>query len=190
MRRHGGRIGHHLQFRQVGRGGTVPPFWFGPSFHVRNYGLYGFPQPFQGGRWVRYYDDALLIDRDGRVHDSRPGYDWDRYGERWSYGEDGIPEYAGDRDYAPGDGDYEYAEDYGRDGDDYAYDGPPPPPMPRGYGYGYGPVVVTETITTTDPVYEEVITYEDAPSRVHVKPRHRAKPAYRAPAPRHGGERG
>ena len=33
----------------------------------------------------------LLIDRDGRVLDGRYGFDWDRYGERWAYGEDGAP---------------------------------------------------------------------------------------------------
>jgi hypothetical protein len=198
--------GRHVQFRRIGRGGFVPPFWFGPRFHVRNYGLYGFPRPFQGGRWVRYYDDALLIDRNGRVHDSRDGYDWDRYGERWSYGDRGIPEYVGDGDYEPEDRDYEWAEDYERGGrgEHHArrHDGPPldcdnpctrvyhgaPPPLPPHGYFGYGPVVVTETITTTAPVYEEVTTYEHVRKPARVKPRHRGKVI--RPAPHHPGEKG
>ena len=31
----------------------------------------------RGTRWVRYYDDAVLIDPDGRVIDTRYGIEWD-----------------------------------------------------------------------------------------------------------------
>jgi Ni/Co efflux regulator RcnB len=116
--RHGGGMGGHdgtRRFRRIARGGMIPHIWFGPQFHVRNWGLYGFPQPFAGGRWVRYYDDALLVDRDGRVRDGRYGTDWDRYGERWDRDEDGVPVYAGNGDYEPGDYDYEWAERYERE---------------------------------------------------------------------------
>ena len=152
------------RFVRIHRGGTIPHFWFGPQFHIQNWGMYGFPQPFDGGRWVRYYDDAYLIDRDGRVRDGRYGMDWDRYGERWDHDENGVPYYVGDGDYEPGDWDYEWAERYERGDrgrDDYArggHDGrdggrrvkvrhggtggygPHGPPMPPpGYGYGgYG----------------------------------------------------
>ena len=87
--------GHRLQ-----RGFVIPPFWFGPQFHINNWQVYGFADPGADGRWVRYYDDAYLIDRDGRVRDNRYGMDWDRYGEEWEV-EDGIPAYRGRRDYRP-----------------------------------------------------------------------------------------
>jgi len=203
MQHQGGRRFGHIQ--RIGRGGFVPGGWWGPQFVVRNWSSYGFPQPFNGGRWIRYYDDALLIDRQGRVHDSRYGYDWDRYGDRWSYDDRGVPIYAGDDDY----------DDYGMDGGDYGYDdrrgregrvivrrhdgpvlddcansctrsyhgAPPPPPRPSygGYGYGYGcgcgPVVVTETTTTTAPVVEQVTTYEYVTE--YAAPRARAAPKQR-----------
>jgi hypothetical protein len=142
--RHPGMPGqvHHRRFnhiRRIDRGGFVPGFWFGPQFHIQNWGMYGFSQPSDGGRWVRYYDDAYMIDRDGRVRDSRHDMDWDRYGERWDYDDNGVPVYAGDGDYEPDDRDYEWAErnergDHGRD--DYARG--PQDRDDRGYGHGYG----------------------------------------------------
>lgn len=142
--------GQRHVFTRIHRGGSLPHFWFGRQFQVRNWGLYGFPPPVSGGRWIRYYDDALLIDGYGRVLDGRYGMDWDRYGERWSYGDDGAPYYA-DEDY---DRDDEWSEDDEDDRGDYAdgdhhgrttvrverrngHRGAPPPPP--GYGYGYGP---------------------------------------------------
>ena len=126
--RHGqmpGQPGQTRRFVRFQRGATIPHVWFGPQFHVQNWGLYGFPQPFAGGRWIRHYDDAYLIDRDGRVRDGRYGMDWDRYGERWDQDDNGVPVYAGDGDYQPGDHDYEWAERYDRDhrrgGDDDGY---------------------------------------------------------------------
>ncbi|TMJ17128.1 MAG: hypothetical protein E6G94_02360 [Alphaproteobacteria bacterium] len=212
--------GGNFQFRRIQRGGFLPQFWWGPQFVVRNWGMYGFPQPFNGGRWVRYYDDALLIDGRGRVYDSRTGMDWDRYGDRWGRNGDGVPVYVGDGGYDE--------DDYGDDRDDYADGGdgygagygppqggcndrcgPPPgwqqPPVPpppgyRGYGYGAGyysgPVVVTETITTTAPVMETRTYYETVrqPARraYHRRVIHRAAPSCdcEAPAPMGDGERG
>jgi Ni/Co efflux regulator RcnB len=197
---HRGRFGH---IPRIGRGGFVPGGWWGPQFMVRNWHGYGFPQPFQGGRWIRYYDDALLIDRYGRVHDGRYGHDWDRYGDRWGYNDRGVPIYVGDGDYEPNDDDYDWAERWeeGR-GQVYAdrrHHGGQMGGYGQGqaYGYGYGcgcgPVVVTETTTTTAPVVEQVTTYEYVTEYVT----HRAKAApkkrkviRRAPAPARPGERG
>ena len=131
----------------------------------------------QGGRWIRYYDDALLIDGDGRVHDSRPGWDWDRDGERWGQDGDGVPVYAGNGDYQPaaatmngpsattgrvGRGRASSSASMSSTGR-WAPMGPPPPPARGcggGYGYGaaymgYGPVLVTETTVTEAPVVEQ-----------------------------------
>jgi hypothetical protein len=118
---------HRREFRRIERGHAVPRFWWGPQFHVRHWQMYGFPQPMQGRRWIRYYDDALLIDDRGYVHDGRYGMDWDRYGDRWSHDERGIPAYVGDGDWHPRDRDYAMADEHDRrrgGGWDYAeYEG-------------------------------------------------------------------
>ena len=217
MPRHGRRFDH---VRRIDRGGFVPHFWFGPQFMVRNWHGHGFPAPFAGGRWIRYYDDALLIDRHGRVHDGRYGWDWDRRGDRWGYDGRGVPYYVGDGDYEPDDWDYEWAERWerGEYRDEYAWGPPsgcerrcgPPPGWARGghggyggyggyaWGWAYtGPVVITETITTTAPVVEQVTTYEYVHEKARAAPRtrYRAAPtktkARRIPvAPAHSGEKG
>ncbi|HEX9933479.1 MAG TPA: RcnB family protein [Allosphingosinicella sp.] len=123
---------HRREFRRIDRGHVVPRFWWGPQFHVQHWQMYGFPQPTGGRRWIRYYDDALLIDDRGRVHDGRYGMDWDRYGDRWSHDERGIPAYVGDGDYRPRERDHARAEEYDerRGGWDYGeYEG--------GYEGGY-----------------------------------------------------
>jgi Ni/Co efflux regulator RcnB len=205
---HQGRRFHHI--RRIDRGGMVPHFWWGPQFVVHNWGMHGFPRPVSGARWIRYYDDALLIDRYGRVHDGRYGWDWDRYGDSWGE-RDGIPVYVGDGDFEPEEEDYEWAERWerGEGRDRYArrhgptdcasrctrtYRGPPPPPHGYGQAYGYGcgcgPVVVTETITTTAPVVEQVTYYEYEEVRAAPRKKRviRRAPARRtAPRP---GERG
>jgi Ni/Co efflux regulator RcnB len=194
---HGRRFGH---IPRIGRGGFVSSGWFGPQFVVPNWNMYGFPQPYGGGRWIRYYDDALLIDRSGRVLDGRYGHDWDRYGDRWGYDDRGVPVYVGDGDYEPREDDYEWAERWEeRGGRDVIVDRRHHGGQAYGYGYGHGcgcgPMVVTETTTTTAPVVELVTTYEYVTEYVP----HRAKAAPRkrkvirrapAPAPARPGERG
>ena len=169
--RHGGPGAgmHHGDRREVrrirrfDRGHFVPQFWWGPQFQVQHWQMYGFPQPMPGHRWIRYYDDAYMIDGRGRVHEGRYGLDWDRYGDRWGRDESGIPVYVGDGDWHPEEHDYEWAEEVGerrgrRGGWDYGEygrgpadgcaprhrgpcggPGPYPAPYPApGYGYGYG----------------------------------------------------
>jgi Ni/Co efflux regulator RcnB len=194
---HGKGRFNHVQ--RIHRGGFVPGMWWGPQFVVRNWGGYGFPQPFHGGRWIRYYDDALLIDRSGRVHDGRYGYDWDRHGDRWGYDGGGVPVYVGDGDYVPEDRDYDWAERWeeGRGREVYAGHGGA---ASHGYGHmaygcGCGPMVVTETTTTTAPVVEQVTTYEYVTEYVTHRPAKRAAPVKRkmvrrAPPPPRPGERG
>lgn len=156
--------GMHHRF---GRGHVVPPQFRGGQFIVHDWRMFGWPAPIPGGRWIRYHDDALLIDGDGRVMDGRYGWDWERRVDRMAHHDD-----------ESWDGDYDRGDDYGR-GDDWDDDGrhhgkggrhgkvdrmvrvyrhgdgyegdqgdcrrscarvrhlPPPPPHP-GYGYGYG----------------------------------------------------
>ena len=141
----------HVRFQRIGRGGSVPRFWWGPQFHVQHWQNYGFARPASGHRWIRYYDDALLIDRRGRVREARHGFDWDRHGERWSYDRSGIPMYAGNGDFHPGRDDYARGGRYdgresrgGWDYSEYGYEGGPGggcgprPPSPCGAGPGHG----------------------------------------------------
>ena len=109
---HGRAQGAQMRYPDVvriERGHRVPHFWFGPQFHVRNWQLYGFAQPGADQRWVRYYDDAYLVDGEGLVADGHYGLDWDRYGERWDHA-GGVPHYVGDGDFDPGPEDYAWVE--------------------------------------------------------------------------------
>lgn len=135
---HAGRPQQHhrryANFRRIDRGGEVPRYWWGPQFHVQHWQMYGFARPAEGHRWIRYYDDALLVDRRGRVRDARHGFDWDRYGDRWGYDQGGIPMYVGNGDFHPGRGEYDFVEHYdgresagGWDYSEYGYAGGPPP---------------------------------------------------------------
>jgi Ni/Co efflux regulator RcnB len=154
--------GHGMGMHRIGRGGMIPPFFMGPQFFVNDWQSFGFPAPMPGGRWIRYYDDALMVDRDGRVMDGRYGWDWDGDGDgdRMAYDDGGYDDEGYD------DGDYDRDDDAWADDDMsggrrhgdrevrvYRHrDGGqgdcrrscvrvrhiPPPPPPPGYGYGYG----------------------------------------------------
>ena len=195
VRHHGGGVMHpgpDFRHRRLQRGFMIHPFWFGPQFHVQNWQMYGFAQPAPDHRWVRYYDDAYLIDRGGRVMDSRHGLDWDRYGERWEM-DDGIPAYHGSRDYRPDERDYDWAERH--DGRDYeerggrgyghgsggsGYGAPMAHPgCGCSYGYGYAYPIIIETTVT-----ESAGTYEVVEEVVEVRRRHRPRRVRQAPRPR------
>jgi Ni/Co efflux regulator RcnB len=81
--------GGYAAYRRPARGVTVARYWTSPRFHVNDWQAYGLAQPPGGYRWVRYYDDAVLIDGRGSVYDTEFGVDWDRV--------DRGPVYAGDR---------------------------------------------------------------------------------------------
>ncbi len=59
------------------RGAVLPRYWIAPSFHIPDWSTYGLVQPMPGYDWYRYYDDAVLADRAGRVFDHRSDIDWD-----------------------------------------------------------------------------------------------------------------
>lgn len=160
-----GRFGGHHKgkrfdhIRRIHRGGRVHGFFWGPQFHVRNWGLYGFPEPIHDRRWVRYYDDAYLIDGDGRVHDSRYGLDWDEYGERWDYDERGIPVYGDDDDAYEGEEDYawdgeaegEYSEEWDEGRDRDAHHGGGYRKHGGGHAYQGGSCTVTYSFDGSHP---------------------------------------
>jgi hypothetical protein len=121
---HHGGLGHG----GFGGGNFFGGFAFGgffhqPQFHVQNWQLYGFIAPRHDQRWVRYYDDAYLVDRRGYIHDRRQRVNWDRYGERWERDERGIPYYVGRGDYHPRGRDYQRAEHERRYSSGWDYSG-------------------------------------------------------------------
>ena len=84
--RHNGRwlAGWHAPggwngYRRPVYGYVLPRYWVSPTYYIANYGAYGLPAPAYGYGWSRYYDDAVMTDRYGRVYDSRSNIDWDRY---------------------------------------------------------------------------------------------------------------
>jgi hypothetical protein len=159
-----GMHGQMKGFHRFGRGHVVPHHFRGRQFFVNNWHSFGWPAPMPGGQWIRYYDDALLIDRDGRVMDGRYGWDWDGRGGRGDHDGDRYEDDY-EEDYA--EADHHRGGDYDRDDWDEERHGgrrgdrvvrvyrngergdcrsdcgpvvrhlPPPPPHP-GYGYGYG----------------------------------------------------
>ncbi|WP_420144885.1 RcnB family protein [Sphingobium sp.] len=77
-------------YRRPVYGYVLPRYWVSPSYYIGNYGAYGLPAPAYGYGWSRYYDDAVMTDRHGRVYDSRSDIDWARY--EGGYAPDGYYE--------------------------------------------------------------------------------------------------
>ncbi len=71
--------GGWVAYRRPVYGWTLPSYWISRDYYIADYSLYGLPAPRAGYGWSRYYDDAVLTDRDGRVYDSRSDIAWDRY---------------------------------------------------------------------------------------------------------------
>jgi Ni/Co efflux regulator RcnB len=120
-------------YRRLGRGAMLPGYWRGSGFRVPDYLSFGLAAPPQGYGWVRYYDDAVLVDGGGRVWDSVDGIGWaDAQADGYAYAESSAGGYP-PPPLVP----------VGPDG----YDMPPPPghggPMPYPAPYGppqaYGP---------------------------------------------------
>ncbi len=148
------------RYTRVEPGHRIPGYWMDPRFEIHDHGRYGLYQPMYGGRWLRYYDDALLVDPYGQVIDGEYGIAWDQHGPDWRHDDRGIPEHSGvdedyvdDRDYAHGDDDYDA---YGERQYPSAYDHRPSQA---------GPIVITETTVTTAPTVQEKVWYEEVPAR-------------------------
>lgn len=78
-------------YRRPHRGWVVPNYWISPRFYISDWQGYGLSQPPYGYNWLRYYDDAVLIDARGRVIDAAPAIGWDDdYGDPgFAHGADG-----------------------------------------------------------------------------------------------------
>lgn len=109
----GGWAGYH----HLDRGRALPRYWMSPSFFIGDYLAWGLAAPPYGYNWVRYYDDAVLVDGDGRVWDSVSGI-------RWDYDEAEAASYG------------DYSESYATAGAGYAAPGYAAPiPFPQGGAY-------------------------------------------------------
>ncbi len=86
-------------YRAPVRGWILPRYWVAPSFYIQDWSNYGLVRPQPGYGWYRYYDDAVLADRAGRVLDYRSGLDWDA-GDNGRYVRDDrvYDDYAAERD--------------------------------------------------------------------------------------------
>jgi len=122
-------IAGDYRYRHFARGGTVPPLWRDDRFYVREWFAFGLTEPAFGYRWIRYYDDALLINvSTGEVAEVMPDVDWTR-----AY----MPPYA----YGPG---YGYGPPWGWSGYHYGWI------MPAS-------MIVTSTPVTKTTVTEEYV---------------------------------
>lgn len=63
-------------YRRPHRGGRLPGFWMERDFRIPDYLSFGLAAPPHGYGWVRYYDDAVLVDEGGRIWDSIDGIAW------------------------------------------------------------------------------------------------------------------
>ena len=66
-------------YRRPVYGYVLPRYWASSTYYIPSYSTYGLPVPPPGYGWSRYYDDAVMTDRYGRVYDHRSGIAWDRY---------------------------------------------------------------------------------------------------------------
>ena len=87
-------------YRRPYVGYVLPRYWINPTYYIGNYGSYGFAQPSYGYGWSRYYDDAVMTDRYGRVQDYVQGVQW------------GDDDYGYDQGYDAGQGGYGYQGAY------------------------------------------------------------------------------
>lgn len=182
-------------YRRPHRGWQIPGYWRSPDYRIFDYAAFGLSVPPQGYGWSRYYDDAVLVDYDGRVYDSVSGLDWRRFDQPYATGY-GYPSqgYWNAPDYG-----YDYGaqggQAYAGDGYAYAQGGQgfvyaPPQSVVQSYGYagGYIPGATatatvefgapeTTTTTTTTTTTEEWVSEPRVIYRTVVK----KVPTYRRP---------
>jgi len=63
-------------YRRPSRGFQLDRYWMSSNFQIPDYYSFGLRAPANGYYWVRYYDDAVMVDSYGRVRDSVSGVSW------------------------------------------------------------------------------------------------------------------
>ncbi len=63
-------------YHRPSRGFQLDRYWMANDFQIPDYDAFGLGAPPAGYFWVRYYDDAVLVDSYGRVRDSVSGIAW------------------------------------------------------------------------------------------------------------------
>ncbi|HEY0315788.1 MAG TPA: RcnB family protein [Sphingomonas sp.] len=167
---HGDRKGYHA-YRRGARMGDI---WRDPTYAVNDWSAWGLGQPGPGMHWLRYYDDAVLVDGYGSVVDVHHGVDWDgpRRGPMPGYA--GGPGFPGPGFPGPG---------YGAPGASVYRAGPNTTVTtqviggaPYGYGGAYpvgpGTLIITpgSVITTTTTTSEETVYRNVYRKRVYRRP--------------------
>lgn len=162
------------------RGWTIPTYFATSAFQVHDFQARGLAVPGQGRRWIRYYDDAVLVGPGGRVDDVRYGLDWGQPGRAVMARHAPPPE----RGHGPADGrmadrayDAGYDDGYDDGHDDGAEWAADAAPSSAGWAdrgsYAPGTVVTTTTpgtITTVTTVTEDVVYTRAAPRRWRAAP--------------------
>ncbi|MDR6851395.1 Ni/Co efflux regulator RcnB [Sphingomonas sp. BE123] len=129
-------------YRRPVRGWTLPGYWVSGGFWIDDWSAWGLSRPPHGYGWLRYYDDAVLADRDGRVWDSVSGLDWSRAGGGGGGSATAYAGSGGAAAAAAGGGGGSYGARYAAPGydDDYADDRHARRPIPaQPYPGGYAP---------------------------------------------------
>ena len=66
-----------FRYERFAIGRRLPPAYYGRPYVIVNPGYYRLPPAYGAQRWVRHYDDVLLIDiRTGIVRDIIRGFYW------------------------------------------------------------------------------------------------------------------
>jgi Ni/Co efflux regulator RcnB len=73
----GGRWNAPFAYHRWNHGARMGHGYYAPRYYINDYGRYRLRAPAYGARWVRHYDDVLLINiRTGRVLDVRYNFFW------------------------------------------------------------------------------------------------------------------
>ena len=102
-----GGQGNAFRYR---RGERLPDAFAAPAYVVRDWRGYGLPAPGPTRDWIRYYDDAVLVDRYGTVVHAIPGVRWDR--PVAGYAGQAYPAYQADPVYGVASSDPRYGTAY------------------------------------------------------------------------------
>ncbi len=79
----GGAPMMHGDYKPAHPGQRLTGPWRDPSLTVSDWQAWGLGAPGQGMHWIRYYDDAVLVDADDRVVTTRGGIPWDAPRHGW-----------------------------------------------------------------------------------------------------------